>query len=193
MLFNDAPDFIRVPLTRRQVAMAQRAGELRQKEAEENRRVMGHAEEAQPDFDPLACNLMGTFSECAFSVFSGIRWDPLLDQLQDEEGRNYPDVGPFEVRGARSHDRRLILHKPWSPQNKGGDHPDRPYVLVTGEPPNDLAIRGWILGKDGMNDDWWEDPVGGRPAFFVPHKPMLPMRTGLVRYHQKWLERLTSP
>lgn len=188
-LMNDAPDFIGMSLTDEQWDLAQYVAAKRQAAAEANRRTGAHGFEAQGQ-DPLRVNLLGACGEFAWSLFSGISWDPVLPKLWDEAGKKYPDVGPFEVRAADDHDKRLILHQPWSPECKRGDPSERPFVLVTGEPPHDLAVRGWIMAADGQDKRWWTDPGTGRPAYFVPHAALSPITEALERYHHWCLRKL---
>lgn len=69
------------------------------------------------------------------------------------------DAGRYQVRGTTYPNGRLILH----PE----DHDSKIYILVVGEVP-EFTLYGWILGVDGKKDEYWDDPAGGRPAFFVP-------------------------
>jgi hypothetical protein len=71
------------------------------------------------------------------------------------------DIGKdIEVRSTSPGDRRsLILHKQ--------DHDERAYILVIAEG-RAMTLTGWIRGRDGKRDQWWSDPIGGRPAYFVP-------------------------
>jgi hypothetical protein len=76
-------------------------------------------------------------------------------------------VGNVQVRSTSGHRNCLILHKT--------DPDDKAFVLVTGTAPN-FVLRGWIWGRDGKNEEYWRDPVGGRPAYFVPQSALLVMR-----------------
>ena len=70
-----------------------------------------------------------------------------------------PDVGDCDVRTTAGADNRLILHP---------DDPDeRVFWLLTGQN-GKYTVRGNILGAEGKQQKWWKDPVGGRPAYFVP-------------------------
>ncbi len=55
------------------------------------------------------------------------------------------------------------------------DKPAAEYVLVSGMF-GDYAVRGWILGGDGMQEKYWsERGEAGRPAYFVPQSALQPM------------------
>lgn len=69
----------------------------------------------------------------------------------------------FEVRQTPYDSGRLILHR--------DDADDARFALVTGQL-GEYSIRGWILGSEGKDDEWWGDPQGGRPAYFVPQSAL---------------------
>lgn len=76
------------------------------------------------------------------------------------------DTGKYEVRGTRYSYGKLLLHPK--------DRDEQIFILVTGLPPT-FCLVGWIKGKDGKNPKFWSDPVGGRPAFFVPQTSLNPI------------------
>lgn len=64
-----------------------------------------------------------------------------------------------EVRMSESHANRLIIHK--------SDSDDARFWFVTGK--NGVyRIHGYIFGYEAKQTNYWTDPIGGRPAFFVP-------------------------
>lgn len=69
------------------------------------------------------------------------------------------DAGGWQVRSTTHDKGRLVLHP--------GDSDDDRFVLVSGRNGR-YELCGWILGRDGKLAEYWDDPVGGRPAFFVP-------------------------
>lgn len=73
------------------------------------------------------------------------------------------DVNEYQVRTRLRDDYDLILHPK--------DPDEQIYFLVTANPP-DFTIRGWIVGCDGKQQQWWRDPAGGRPAYFVPQSKL---------------------
>jgi hypothetical protein len=105
-------------------------------------------------------HIEGAAGEQAFAKWSGRYWNGNLGDLDAD------DVGHVQVRTTGRPDGRLILH-PLDPD-------DRPFVLVTGISPR-FVLRGWIRGSDGKQQQWWRDPVGGRPAYFVPQSALRPM------------------
>lgn len=81
-------------------------------------------------------------------------------------GKSNIDVGPYQVRHTERPDGRLILHKP--------DSNVAQYILVTGVAPR-FRLVGWIMGMEGKRDEYWCDPTGGRPAYFVPQRMLVPI------------------
>lgn len=76
------------------------------------------------------------------------------------------DVAGLQVRTGARPTHRLIIH----PE----DLDAAVFVLVTGRLPT-YTVKGWILGADAKRPEWWEDPTGSRPAFFVPQAALNPM------------------
>ena len=106
-------------------------------------------------------HIQGALGELVFAKYLGVYWTGNLGDLRS------PDVAEFEVRSTASHENRLIVHKP--------DADDRRFYLVTGKMVT-WKIHGWILGRDGKQDRWWEDPQNkNRWAYFVPHKALNPL------------------
>lgn len=48
------------------------------------------------------------------------------------------------------------------------DPEDRWYVFVQTDQAPAFKIRGMILGRDAKRTEWWRNPHGKRPAYFVP-------------------------
>lgn len=74
--------------------------------------------------------------------------------------------GKWQVRTAGKHHYSLILHE--------ADSDDDVFVLLTGRN-GEYVVRGWIRGVDGKRSEYWKDPVGGRPAYFVPQSALRPL------------------
>lgn len=107
-------------------------------------------------------HIEGALGERAVSKYLGIPWDGALGNY------NANDVGRYEVRTTTSRNNRLILHD--------RDKDDRPYVLVVGAN-GEYDIKGWIYGAEGKDAQYWSDPLGGRPAYFVPTEHLKPIQT----------------
>lgn len=77
-----------------------------------------------------------------------------------------PDVASLQVRTrSRSH-YELIVHP--------DDDDDAAFVLVTGGGLQ-YHVHGWIEGRLAKKREWWRDPAGGRPAYFVPQRELWPL------------------
>ena len=76
------------------------------------------------------------------------------------------DVVNENVRTRSKHSYDLILHP--------SDPDDWKYWLLTGCN-GTYIIQGWCWGVDGKIDEYWQDPAGGRPAYFVPQAALTPL------------------
>lgn len=104
----------------------------------------------------------GCAGELAVAKHLNLFWNGNFENLKAD------DVGRFQVRTADSHGKRLILHDK--------DPDDRIFILVTGMSPHFL-IQGWIKASEGKVQEYWSDPAGGRPAYFVPKERLYPMES----------------
>jgi hypothetical protein len=59
------------------------------------------------------------------------------------------------------------------------ESPEKLYVLVTIEKGVTL-IHGWCRGEEAMKEEYWADPAGGRPAYFVAKDKLRSMDTLVV-------------
>jgi hypothetical protein len=105
-------------------------------------------------------HIEGAAGEMAVAKWSGRYWNGNLSDLDAD------DVGRVQVRTRSRHDYDLIIHP--------ADPSDRAFVLVTGLAPR-FMLRGWVWGREGKVPEYWRDPAGGRPAFFVPQSALRPM------------------
>lgn len=104
----------------------------------------------------------GACGECAVAQWAGVYWNGNLGKLKAA------DVGRWEVKATAKHNRRLLVQKPKLVM-------ERAYILVTGIAPN-LIIRGWAWGYEVGQEKYWDNPVGDRPAFFMPQDALRPMQ-----------------
>ena len=77
---------------------------------------------------------------------------------------HHGDIGRLEVRTSNRETARLIVHD--------RDLSDSIFILVTGRN-GSYNIRGWIRGEEAKQSRFWKDPVGGRPAYFVPQSELI--------------------
>ena len=139
----------KVNLTSWEMLLAAQAGVMRQVE---NLKIGRSAAHGAGDKNDWQLHIEGALGEYALAKHLGIFWDG--------KGKlRAPDVGEMDVRTRSEHSYDLILHE--------SDPDDRIFWLVTGKN-GDYAIRGKIVGRDGKRPEYWKDPAGGRPAYFVP-------------------------
>lgn len=89
------------------------------------------------------------------------------------------DAGVAEVRAVDNDDHRLIVHPK--------DRDNAPFVsaLVVRSALPLVTLRGWMMGRDAKQPEFWSDPTGkGRPAFFPPNKMLRPMPDLLEFLHK---------
>jgi len=109
---------------------------------------------APTDVQAWAINILGTMGEACVAKWGGLWWSGSLGDYKAD------DAGKLQVRTVDHEKKRLILHD--------DDKDDRPYVLVYAKPPT-FYIKGWIMGADGKNKEYWSDPQGtNRHAYFLP-------------------------
>lgn len=113
------------------------------------------------DNDPK-WEIEGAHGEALVAQHTGIPWDGAIGNF------DALDVGPYQVRATQNPDGRLLLHDE--------DKPAR-YVLVQLIGCEAGILKGWMYLKDGLRKEWWADPTGKRPAYFVPTARLQPMET----------------
>lgn len=105
-----------------------------------------------PDDFGWQAHIEGALGEMAFAKWSGSFWSGAHKKFA-------ADVGKTEVRTRSKSWYELIIHP--------HDDDDARFYLLTGQN-GQYTIMGWITGKEAKLKDWWSDPAGGRPAYFVP-------------------------
>jgi len=113
----------------------------------------------------LTIHLLGAAGEMAVASYLGLK-EFLYKETEAKRGSC--DLPGIDVKTRSRHSYDLIVQK--------NEHPDKKFVLVTIENKK-TVIHGWIRGKDAMKKEYWSDPAGGRPAYFVPKTALMPMST----------------
>ena len=103
----------------------------------------------------------GALVELAVAQHFNLHWRGAMRMREIDVG------GCIEVKSIRRATDSLLLHP--------DSHDDLPYVLGLVERLPVVTLCGWILGRDGKRPEYWGDPVGGRPAFFVPQSALRSM------------------
>lgn len=102
----------------------------------------------------------GCLGEFALSKHLGVHWSGKGKFRAPDVGS---DVGGVDVRTTNGDHHRLILHD--------DDPDDRVFWLLCGVNGR-YDVKGWITGRDGKQSQYWCDPAGGRPAYFVPQSAL---------------------
>jgi hypothetical protein len=114
-----------------------------------------HIEGAQGELTPA----------CHYASFPGTHWPGIVGD------RTAPDVrirGTWcNVKTNMSRDRQDLIVK-------RRDSDEYPYIGVLSYAPV-FYITGWLPASEVKQDKWWDDPFGGRPAYFVPVTVLRPM------------------
>jgi len=113
----------------------------------------------------LTIHLLGAAGEMAVASYLGLK-EFLYKETEAKRGSC--DLPGIDVKTRSRHSYDLIVQKNESPNKK--------FVLVTIQDKK-TVIHGWIRGKDAMKEQYWSDPAGGRPAYFVPKTALMPMST----------------
>lgn len=102
-------------------------------------------------------SIEGAMGEFALAKYLGLFWHGKGKMRGD-------DVGSFQVRTSSRENGDLILHP--------RDHDEKTFWLVTGIN-GTYNIRGFIKAKNGKKQEFWRDPAGNRPAYFVPQSKLI--------------------
>lgn len=132
-----------------EITMAAHAGIMRQVDSLKKGYQAAYGSGTSNDWQ---LHVEGCLGEYALSKHLNIRWS-------GKGHFNIPDVGDVDVRTRSKDHYDLILHPK--------DPDERYFYLLCGS--NGIyTLKGRILGRDGKKQEYWKDPAGGRPAFFVP-------------------------
>jgi hypothetical protein len=142
-----------IKLTPWEMLLAAQAGIMRQVDNLHKKRQAYYGAGTVNDWQ---LHVEGCLGEYALAKYLGVNWSG--------QGFRGGDVGAFEVRTRSKDYYELILHP--------DDHDEKHYWLLCGCN-GTYTIKGWILGRDGKRKDYWKDPAGGRPAFFVPQSALI--------------------
>ena len=113
----------------------------------------------------LEIHLLGAAGEMAVASYLGMK--SFLYQATEAE-RGSCDLPGIDVKTRSKANYDLIVQK--------NEPAEKKYVLVTIQDKTTL-IHGWIHGGEAMQEKFWADPAGGRPAYFVGKEHLRPMET----------------
>lgn len=143
-----------IKLSTWEMMIAANAGVMRQVQNLQKGRTPSYGVDEQSHWQ---IHIEGCLGEYALAKYLGVYWAG--------NGFRQSDVGIYEVRTGSKDNYRLILHP--------DDADDKYFWLLCGGN-GKYEVKGWILGRDGKKKEYWQDPVGGRPAYFVPQNKLMP-------------------
>jgi hypothetical protein len=109
------------------------------------------------EFDQLLWHhRLGARCEVAGKLFlNPIKWHALAKDIG-----HLPDLGDFvDVKGRSRSDYDLVVQR--------DDEDDFAFLLITADRHPDYWIWGWLWGREAKQEQFWSDPKGARPAYFV--------------------------
>lgn len=112
----------------------------------------------------LDVHLLGAAGEMAVASFLGLKHE-LYKETEAKRGSD--DLPGIDVKTRSRHSYDLIV--------QAKEDPSKKFVLVTIEKQRTL-IHGWCYGEEAMEEKYWADYAGGRPAYFVPQSQLRPMK-----------------
>lgn len=111
----------------------------------------------------LKLHELGALGEAAVAEYLGLS-DGLFCESAPVRGRaDLPRNIEVKTRSRHWHD--LII--------QGDEEPSKLVVLVTIQGGR-ILMHGWCRAGAVMREEYWSDPAGGRPAYFVPKHALLP-------------------
>jgi hypothetical protein len=114
----------------------------------------------------LDIHLLGAAGEVAVASYLGLK-EHLFKETEARRGSaDLPGNIDVKTRSKTAYD--LIVQK--------NEPAEKKYVLVTIQNKTTL-IHGWIYGGEALQEKFWADPAGGRPAYFVGKEHLRPMET----------------
>jgi hypothetical protein len=116
----------------------------------------------------LDIHLLGAAGEVAVASYLGLK-EHLFKETKAKRGSD--DLPGIDVKTRSSARYDLIVQRQSDPNKK--------FLLVTIENRQTL-LHGWIHGGEAMQEKFWADPAGGRPAYFVPKEYLRPIDTLVV-------------
>jgi hypothetical protein len=102
----------------------------------------------------------GTMAELAVAKGLNLYWAGIVGDFKA------PDVGPLQVRYTDRPTGHLLLHK--------SDKDEDFCVFVIGSF-GKYRLVGWCKIGTVKRDEFWRDPTGSRPCYFVPQSALNPM------------------
>ena len=110
-----------------------------------------------------------------------------LDRYWAGGGTNYHedlDLGIAQVRTTRYATGRLLIR----PEEVRRKTIDDPWILVIQHDPWHYGLAGWIIGREGIRDEYLTAVAGRKPAYFIPQERLKSFRIA-AWLHPQLMER----
>jgi hypothetical protein len=151
-----------ITLEQRHIEVADKAALARRNAAREHNRKPVNGAPIEHNAG-LKIDILGCRCEAAAKLWANpVEWHAFAERVTD-----LPDLHDFiDVKGIDHGWHSLIVQK--------GSPKDWAYLLVNGEEHPRYCIMGWVWGHEAKQEQFWGDPKGGRPAYFIrQHNPIL--------------------
>ena len=120
-----------------------------------------YVKEVQFDLGGFERDIQAAAAEQAFAKARNKYWDYSVNTFKK------PDVGDVQIRHTTRNSGKLIV--------RPDDSDEEIFVLVTGEIP-EFTIRGYMRGCEAKQDQFIDNPGGGKPCWMVPQKDLRPVK-----------------
>jgi len=138
----------------------------RRQKVNEKRNLRGRNGGAEKGNTAQKIHLIGAAGEMAVASLLGLK-EHLYEETDAKRG-SYDLPPDIDVKTTQKHINDLIVQL--------DDVKTKRYVLVSIEK-KECIIHGWVEAERAMKEIFIKDPVGGRPAYFVPKGILNPMST----------------
>ena len=120
-----------------------------------------YVKEVQFDLGGFERDIQAAAAEQAFAKARNKYWDYSVNTFKK------PDVGDVQIRHTVRSSGKLIV--------RPDDSDEEIFVLVTGEIP-EFTIRGYMRGCEAKQDQFIDNPGGGKPCWMVPQDNLRPVK-----------------
>ena len=132
------------------VARARRLAAIERGRVGRNNAPMENVAATKLDIVGARAEIVGKF------YLDPVEWHALADEVD-----NLPDLDDFiDVKGRQGRNDDVII--------QAGSEDQWAYLAVYIDKHPWCELHGWAWGYELKQQQWWRDPTGCRPAFFVP-------------------------
>jgi hypothetical protein len=147
--------------------LAARAEATRRQEQNESRGLKGRNKAPNKGAKAIEMHVLGCIGEIAVAKYLDLEEHVFQSRSPDRNSADLP--GNIEVKTRPKHHYDLLIQL--------DDNPEKIFVLVTSESPEEPRLVGWIYGEDAMKAHFVREYVRGRPCYSVPASKLNPVST----------------